>query len=168
MRFELWPRGMKLRHRRWLWLWFVLVVGIFIVLYDVFPLFRSTEIVIAILTGIFGCFYFLQQQHIEQARFFKELVTEFNQRYDKLNNKLLSILENDGKLENEQKQVFIDYFNLCAEEYLFYEAGYIYERVWNAWSNGMKQFGRDNRIVELWKKEIQTNSYYNFEFPVDN
>jgi hypothetical protein len=59
----------------------------------------------------------------------------------------------------------VDYFNLCAEEWLFWRAGYIYDPVWVAWENGMKQFAKDPRVKELWLRERATNSYYGFEFP---
>jgi hypothetical protein len=167
-RFDLKPRGMNLRHRRWLWLWFALAVGIVVVVWANVPPFHTVEILIAFVASVWAVFYFLHQQHLEEARFFKDLVTEFNRRYDAQNNNLLAILENGSSFEKEQKQAFIDYFNLCAEEYLFYEAGYIYERVWNAWYNGMKQFGRDKRVAELWMREIQTDSYYGFKFPIDS
>ena len=65
------------------------------------------------------------------------------------------------------KLAFIDYFNLCAEEWIFREAGYIYHPVWESWVNGMRQYARDLRVAELWRKENQTNSYYGFELPVD-
>lgn len=159
------PKGMKLRHGHWLWLWFLLSVIIILVLWDCIPRLHSVEILVALLTSAWGVFYFLNQQHLKKARFFKELVTEFNQRYDAQNNKLLTILKTSEPLYEEQKQSLIDYFNLCAEEYLFYEAGYIDNRVWDSWYNGMKQFGRDHRVSELWQQEIQTNSYYEFEFP---
>jgi len=160
-------KGMKLRHWRWFWLSFCLgIVGVFVV-WACVPFLQSVEIIIGLVTLVCGINYFLLQRHLEEARFFKELVTEFNGRYDKQNNTLLVALENDGPFEQKQKQAFIDYFNLCAEEFLFYEVGYIYERVWEAWYNGMKQFGRDPRITELWLREIQTDSYYGFEFPID-
>ena len=161
-------RGMKLRHRRWLWLWFFLEVAIVFVVWSIVTFMHSVEIFIGLLTLVCGINYFLHQRHLEEARFFKELVTGFNRRYDKQNNTLLVALENDRPFEQKQKQAFIDYFNLCAEEYLFYEVGYIYERVWEAWYNGMKQFGRDQRVTELWLREIQTDSYYGFKFPIDS
>lgn len=156
---------MRLCHRHWLSLCFLLLIAGILILWSRVSYLHSMEILIALLTSAFGLFYFLHQQNIETARFFKELVTEFNKRYDAQNNELLSILETSEPLGQTQKQAFIDYFNLCAEEYLFFEAGYIDSRVWNAWYNGMKQFGRDNRISELWRQEIQTSSYYGFQFP---
>ena len=95
-------------------------------------------------------------------------MTEFNRRYDEKNNGLFEALRTKEAFNSKQEYIFIDYFNLCAEEYLFYDAGYIDKRVWNAWYNGMKQFGQDQRIIELWKEEIQTDSYYGFEFPIND
>lgn len=167
-RFKFSPQGMSLLHRHFLWLLFVLTMAIIILFWLTVPLFHQIEILAILVTGACGVFYFLSQQHLEQARFFKELVTEFNRRYDEKNDVLLSIVDGKDDLTKEQKQTVIDYFNLCAEEYLFYQAGYIYRRVWEAWYNGMKQFGRDNRVSDLWQKEVKTNSYYyGFEFPCE-
>ena len=159
------PRGMRLLHWNWLLLVFLLLVLLIICLNNYYL--HSMETLIASLTLVCGGFYFLHQQHLEKARFFKELVTEFNQRYDSMNNELFSILGKSEPFDPKKQRVFVDYFNLCAEEFLFYEAGYIDERVWNAWYNGMKQFGRDMRISEIWKQEIHTDSYYGFKFPID-
>jgi hypothetical protein len=151
---------MRLCHWYWLLLGFILVVVPIFFL----PYFRSSERLLPTLTLVCGVFYFFHQQSIEKARFFKALVTEFNQRYDVQNDKLFGILNNKKPLEEKEKQVLVDYFNLCAEEYLFHNAGYIDNRVWKAWQNGMKQFGKDHRVSELWQKEKETDSYYGFEF----
>lgn len=164
------PQGMRLRHCNWLWLLFFLSTISVLFLRRWIQCLHSLEILIPLLTSIWGGFYFLHQQNIEKARFFKELVTDFNRRYDDKNNDLLAIIREPNKpLDSKQIQAVIDYFNLCAEEYLFYDAGYIDRRVWDAWYNGMKQFGGDSRISELWRQEIQqTNSYYEFQFPTEN
>lgn len=164
--FKLKPRGMSLLHRHFLWLLFLLALAVILGLWAIIPAFHNVPILATLVTGAFGAFYFFLQQHLEQARFFKELVTEFDRRYDEKNDTLLSIKESKEDLTQKEKQAIIDYFNLCAEEYLFYEAGYVYECVWDSWYNGMKQYGQDERIAKLWKKEIQTNSYYGFEFPI--
>lgn len=160
-------QGNRLRHRSHIWVWFLLalLIGFFICLSV--PLIRRMDVFVAYVAAVWGVAYFRYQQHLETARFFKELVTEFNRRYDNKNNKLLAVMGNSEPFNQEQEQVFIDYFNLCAEEYLFYEMGYIYDCVWDAWYNGMKQFGNDMRVAELWKQEIQTDSYYDFEFPIE-
>ena len=71
----------------------------------------------------------------------------------------------DRPFESDTKIKFIKYFNLCAEEWLFWKAGYIYDSIWKAWENGMKQYGRDARVVALWQEERVSDSYYGFEFP---
>ncbi len=125
------------------------------------------EGLIAVAGAVLGLAYFVQQQHLQNTRFFKELATEFNGRYDIQNGRLLRHIEQEsGKpFTPEQAHDFIDYFNPCAEEWLFYKAGYIYEEVWQAWFNGMRQYGRDPRVARLWQEERQTESYYGLEFP---
>ena len=98
----------------------------------------------------------------------KELFTEFNARYDKLNDSLYIIiakyktineLENDSKLKND----LIDYFNLCAEEYYWHKKKRIDKIIWEAWSDGMNDWYKDPVIKEAWEKEISEfgcRSYY--------
>jgi hypothetical protein len=90
---------------------------------------------------------------------------EFNKRYDDLNDKLNRILlaPTADRLAAEETEVLFDYFNLCAEEFLFYKAGYIDEEVWQSWRKGMGIFGENERIRQLWEKELKTESYYGFK-----
>ena len=111
-------------------------------------------------------FYFLQKQQLEETRLMKELITDFNSRYGAMNEELQSILETSpAPLTSCQEKTVVDYFNLCAEEYLFSDLGYVEPRVWKAWRNGMKEYAKDSRIKELWQREKQSQSYYDFEFP---
>lgn len=107
---------------------------------------------------------FLYSQHLQQSRLFKQLFTEFNGRYDKLNQPLNEIRDRpSGALLNpEDRKVLFDYFNLCTEQYLFFRAGYIDKNVWGSWCNGMSQFTEDPEIRELWEAELKSNSYYGF------
>ena len=120
------------------------------------------EIIVTIIGVILSFVYFVQKQALEELRLFKELSTEFNQRYDRLNENLNRILlgDPDDELTAEELDVLNDYFNLCGEEYLFFKKGYIYPEVWKAWMNGMKIFYQDERIREFWLKELETDSYY--------
>ncbi len=104
-------------------------------------------------------------RHAEDAKFVKELLTDFNQRYDSLGTDLQRAMQIDGAFDVDAQLRFVKYFNLCAEEWLFWRAGYIYDPVWRAWENGMKQYAPDPRVIALWKKERATDSYYGFEFP---
>jgi hypothetical protein len=62
-------------------------------------------------------------------------------------------------------QPIFSYFNLCAEEYLFYMAGYIDRRVWESWYRGMKVFFKHPRIQALWEQDSKADSYYGFRPP---
>ena len=62
---------------------------------------------------------FYQRQGLEELRLFRELFTEFNERYSKMNDELKRIVtEKAGNsLSEEEKNILYDYFNLCGEEY---------------------------------------------------
>src|SRR5690606_41117413 len=86
----------------------------------------------ALIVGIASFCYFVQQQRLAEIRLFKELFTEFNARYDTINGALSAIAASD-ELSPASRQLIVDYFNLCAEEYLFYREKYILPEVWGAW-----------------------------------
>jgi hypothetical protein len=169
LRGRFWPQGMPLWHRDVFWVGFVLLLAVAIAIWACVPKLQRWEILATMVAACWGVVYFLRQQHLEETRFFRELFLEFNHRYDSQNNKLLGHINGDRSkaLTPDQRQDFVDYFNLCAEEWLFYKAGYIYRPVWEAWRKGMRQFGRDHRVAALWREESQTESYYGFEFPVE-
>jgi hypothetical protein len=123
------------------------------------------QLAFTIAGGGFSFIYFIQKQKLEETRLFKELFTEFNERYDRLNEKLNSIVigNKNAELSSEQLNNLYDYFNLCGEEYFFYKQGYIYPEVWESWLNGMKDFYRNSRIKTIWGKEMDSNSYYGFK-----
>ena len=108
--------------------------------------------------------FYVHRRQADDARFAKELLTEFNERYDKLSSVLQFAISRRGDFEKETELNFIRYFNLCAEEWLFWKAGYIYDPVWKAWENGMRQYSRDNRVMAIWDEEAKTDSYYGFDF----
>ena len=122
-------------------------------------------LILTILGGVLSSIYFVQKQKLEETRLFKELFTEFNSRYDALNEELNQIRERNPEEELTQGETntLYDYFNLCGEEYLYYKQGYILPEVWEAWLNGMNIFCRDKRIKKLWEEELATNSYYSFK-----
>ena len=116
-------------------------------------------------------FYFLQKQQLEETRLMKELITDFNGRYDAMNEELQRILETGQrspatKLTPCEEKKVVDYFNLCAEEYLFHTLGYVEPRVWKAWRNGINAYAKDQRMRDVWKREKQSCSYYGFQFPL--
>jgi hypothetical protein len=75
---------------------------------------------------------------------------------------LLGVLKKsrEPKLEDEQKTFLYGYFNLCAEEYLYYRKGFIYPEVWYSWVNGMMVFFVHPQIAKLWHSDLDAGCYY--------
>ncbi len=107
---------------------------------------------------------FLYAQHHQNTQLFVSLFDKFNERYNNLNEKLNAIVKHDQSLMlcKEEVDDLYDYFNLCAEEYLYYKAGYIDRNVWLAWVCGMAFFAKNSQIRSLWEEEIKLGSYYGF------
>ena len=116
-------------------------------------------LIAGIIAGAFSFSYFVQQQKLAEIRLFKELFTEFNQRYDAINEKLSSIPANIP-VNEKNRQTIIDYFNLCSEEYLFKKEGYIHDEVWTAWCRGMSEYFRKEPFCSIWEEEEISGSYY--------
>ncbi len=122
--------------------------------------FRTPEFIYPAVGAIVSLNYFLLKQHLEEARLFKELFKEFNARYGSMNEELYDLMGKSLTLDAEETKFLYDYFNLCAEEYLYYRKGFIYQEVWFAWLSGMRIFYADARIRELWKTDLETDSCY--------
>ena len=114
--------------------------------------------------GVAGFVYFLYSQHLQQTTLFTDLFRRFNERYDVLNDKINKIAcrDHQKKLSPEEIQDLYDYFNLCGEEYLYFNAGFIDQKVWSAWTRGMKHFATHAEIRRLWESELKSGSYYGF------
>lgn len=159
--------AMSLRERRWYpALVAVGLVAVFAAWWCC-PSLGSREFLFFGLGGVAAVAHFFYYQHLENARFFRSLFTQFNRRYDKLNGRIWRIHRDREKpdLTDRHKRALEDYFNLCAEEWFYFQAGYIDKRVWEAWLNGMSQFAGDKHIVLFWEEECKNQSYYGF--PVD-
>ena len=54
-----------------------------------------------------------------------------------------------------------DYINLCAEEHYWYKKGHIDEKVWKAWSLGMKEwYLKIEALKSLWEVESKNKAAY--------
>lgn len=119
-------------------------------------------IIAAVLTFYFGCL----KVRLEDQRIFKELFQEFNNKYDSKMNDLLNELKvnPDRKIEDKDREIIIDYFNLCAEEYLWYKENRILKSVWDAWENGMIANLKISSIKKIFDSESdnthEKKSYY--------
>jgi len=123
--------------------------------------------VLPLITTIGGLAAFLYSKHSQETELFRQLFQEFNARYDDLNTPLNEIyLRAEGDpLTKGDYEFLYDYFNLCAEEKMFADAGCIDHRVWKSWQNGMLHFAGDAEIRELWETELIQDSYYGFKIP---
>jgi hypothetical protein len=159
--------ALRLHNRRWYPLIVFIGSATVFAAWLHFSAFHRSEILVSAIGVVAGFTYFLYRQHLDEAKLFKELFAEFNARYDALNDGLNAILFGplDGSLSADQRERLFSYFNLCAEEYFFYEAGYIDRRVWESWYRGMKVFFKDPRVKDLWDQDCKANSYYGFRPP---
>ena len=125
---------------------------------------QNWQIVVTTAGVALSLVYFVQKQKLEELHLFKELFVEFNARYDKIQDQLLPIArQNDGELSEKERLVVYEYFNLCAEEFLFYQLGYILPVAWSAWHNGMLVYLANPRIRRLWDEDMKSDSYYGLQ-----
>ena len=129
------------------------------------------QLVVTTLSLVVSSSFLIQRQKLQETELFNDLFQKFNSRYDDLNECLLEMRSTDqddesDRLNGEEKSKLIDYFNLCAEEHLFYKRGYIPPKVWQAWREGMRFYMEDQRIRDLWEQEKETESYYGLKMPV--
>lgn len=124
----------------------------------------AAELLLSVLGSIAAFFHFLYSQHNSNTDRFIGLFRSFNERYDRLNDDLNRIHARPTTevLSLAERQTLYDYFNLCAEEYLFFIGGYIDKDVWNSWVCGMKFFAGNAEIRRLWESELAQGSYYGF------
>ena len=114
----------------------------------------------SITAAALGFCYFVQRQKLAETRLFKDLFTDFNRRYGAINDRLVGLMDSDEPLNPSDRQTIVDYFNLCAEEYLFFSEGYIHQAVWKSWCVGMLSYLDHEPYQSVWRKESETNSYY--------
>lgn len=116
-----------------------------------------------IVGGAVSLIYIFQKQQLEEAVLFKELFSEFNDRYESLNDELNRIrVLPQGQWSEEQHAILEEYFNLCSEEYLYFIKGFIYQEVWDSWVNGMRIYFSVDDIKSKWLADQESNSGYGF------
>jgi len=159
--------ALTLHNKRWYPLIFLIGFAIVIAVWLRFAAGHRPELLVSAIGGLAGCTYFLYRQHLDEAKLFKELFVEFNARYDALSDGLNAILfgPTDGLLSADEREHLFGFFNLCAEEYFFYKAGYIDHHVWGSWYRGMNVFFKHQRIRALWEQDCKADSYYGFRPP---
>lgn len=146
------------------WVIFLVGVGVGLGLYALAPAVRKQELALAWVAGCWALTHFQHQHTLAANKFFFELFNKFNERYDKINEALQLIEDGDGPLTAQERACVVDYFNLCAEEYVFFRRGYIPEDIFRAWRAGMDHYASNDRFMRVWEHEKKTGSYYGFEF----
>jgi hypothetical protein len=143
----------------------IVIIAALILLELILEPFPDWQPFLMILGAILSSVYFIQKQKLEETRLLKELFTEFTGRYDQMNEPLNRILrqESGSNLSQEDIDLLYNYFNLCGEEYFYYQQGYVHPKVWKAWRNGMKIFYKNERIRKTWPEELENDSYYGFQ-----
>lgn len=156
--------GFRLSNRRWYpWIFLLLCTVFLLLAYELGGKQLKIEWVVSVLGGAGGLTTFLYSQHLQETRLFTELFQVFNERYDRLNQRLNELAITDGTgLGTDGRQLLMDYFNLCAEEYLYFRSGYIDVDVWRSWTCGMRVYAQVPVIRELWVRELAGGSYYGF------
>jgi len=159
--------ALTLHNRRWYPSIFLIGFAAVIAAWFHFAAGHRPGLLVSAIGGIAGFTYFMYRQHLDETKLFKELFAEFNARYDALNDDLNTILFGppEGSLSADERKHLFSYFNLCAEEHFFYQAGYIDLRVWESWYRGMKVFFKHPRIKALWEEDCKADSYYGFRPP---
>ena len=99
---------------------------------------------------------------------FMPVMRNFNERYDKLNGVLNSISQiTPTHLTEDAKAALDDYFNLCAEQWLYRELHYVPSSVWASWWKGMNLHFCKHVVRKKWNSE-DVGTYYGFRPPHSN
>jgi hypothetical protein len=115
---------------------------------------------IALCTVALGIIYFVQKQRADDLQLFERLFSQFNTRYAAMHERLQPVASGDVGDVGRDREVLDAYFNLCAEEYLFFRQGRILPTVWQAWCRGMLDYLKQDRFRAYWEREQCKGSHY--------
>ncbi|MBP1167640.1 hypothetical protein JOE44_004524 [Chryseobacterium sp. PvR013] len=138
---------------------------------------KFTSTIATIFAGLIAAYiankYQKNNLDLSREKMEKDLFTEFNKRYDELNDSL-TLLSNissteelkatESLIENKSMyNVLIDYFNLCAEQFYWKEKERISKEIWKSWNKGMKFYYDGYAVVrELWEEETKDEKYESY------
>jgi hypothetical protein len=120
----------------------------------------SPGLVPAVVGGCLGLVYFVQKQKLEETQLFERLFKQFNERYAGMNDSLEDVHAGRVADAAEVRRIVNAYFNLCAEEFLFYTQGRIHPAAWRAWCNGMLYYLQHPLFQGHWDAEVTPGPYY--------
>jgi hypothetical protein len=157
--------GKRFIFRHYWWI-AIVVAAIAVVVIVVSKALDRAGLIGATIGAALGFCYFAQRQKLDELRLFRDLFTDFSCRYDEMNEKLENILTGNQIEDSKLRKTLVDYFNLCAEEYLFYDEGFIHRAAWRSWCLGMLYYLKDERIRKIWNNEVGRDSYYGLTLDV--
>ena len=137
----------------------IIGLGVAIALYCF--LIPKSEILLGVIGSSIGASISYINYKISEDKLFKDLFSEFNQKYDCKFNEGLNKITDDTTIETLDSDLINDYLNFSAEEYLWYKKGRIPNDVWNAWEAGIKFHLMKPAIKKFVRFETtQRESYY--------
>ena len=145
--------------RNYWWIAAVVAAAAIAVIVAVVPSGRE-GLIATTLGAALGFCYFAQKQKLEELQLFKDLFTDFNRRYEEMNDRLQDIRAGSRRDDPKLRKTLMEYFNLCAEEYLFFDEGYIHPAAWRSWCRGMLYYLEEDSIRKVWDDETSSDSYY--------
>ena len=113
-------------------------------------------------------FYNWHNRKLANDKMHKDLFTEFNIRYDKLNDNLFEIKSSVRSLDELDENTHLksklnDFYNLCAEEYFWYKKKRIDPKVWMGWEAGMNYWYNEVPVIkDAWLEELKNNGYMSY------
>lgn len=136
----------------------------------------SEAVIVSSILGGFGLlitlFYNYKNTQLSNHKMQKELFTEFNKRYNELNDNLNFLGSSSSEdfanwfLEGDRikiKATIYDFFNLCSEEYYWKKEGRIPQKVWDSWNKGMNDiYNRSGLIQQMWEDECKNDGYKSY------
>lgn len=146
---------------------FLLVVAFYVLFFCLEE--KKAEVYISVIAAILALYFGLLKHQISNDEMFLTIFSDFNSIYNNDFNDLLNELRTNVKWELTQKEVnlIIDYFNLCAEEYLWFKKGRLPKDIWNAWKAGIMENLQITQVYEIYKKEMRIDNnrkaYYGLE-----
>lgn len=143
-----------------------IALALLAIIWNVFDYKDDKTIYLSFIAGSVSLYYIIQKQKMEEAKLFRELFKDFNERYYEINDSLKLLYEKENELSEEDKSLLVKYFNLCAEEYLYFDMGFIDPCIWKTWEQGMSYFLKNNYIAKFWASEKSSNSYYNLTIKI--
>ena len=116
--------------------------------------------------AIAAFFGLLLAQRLKELEFFDRLFVRFTDKFSEVNQTIDAVLgarDKTAALSQEERDHLFEYFNLCGEEYFYFQQGSIPKEVWLTWSVGMKAIFQDARILDLWDSDSGPVAYYGFD-----